>query len=70
MIKLLKKAISCLAFTVLLVVLVGGLVAWQSYRIWIQSPGEDGESVEFIVEDGSSFKTVAEKLGDSVCTIL
>ncbi len=50
------------AVIALLTVVFAVLLIFQSYRFWLQSPGEGAVVETFTVEDGSSLKQVAEDL--------
>jgi len=57
-----KKLLSCLLLITFILLICGGLVAWQSYRFWLQSPGSDAMTISGIVENGTGFSTLAQSL--------
>lgn len=62
MMKLFRKIISCVATLIILIVLLGSLVVWQSYRFWLQAPAKEASSQVITIVDGEGFGTMAIEL--------
>lgn len=59
---MIKKFLSCLGCSGIVVVFILGTIAWQSYRFWLQQPAEGAEAVSFEIESGQGLGGIADEL--------
>lgn len=62
MMKILRKAISCVASIFIIVVILGTLVLWQTYRFWLQKPASDAQYITFTIKEAARFGEAAYDL--------
>lgn len=59
---MIKKILSCFGLIAVLTLIVVITILWQASRFWLQSPPEDVESQEVVIEEGEGLSSIAADL--------